>query len=329
MNAGKIHVVFMTVLLLFGSSLVSVELKAEKQSLQFKKDLMIGKNSGDDNYIFSTVSDVDLDKEGNIYILDAMDNRIQKFDEQGTFLNSIKFKRGQGPEEISFSPIMAVTPEGEIAILDLMGRKILIYGIEGVFKSFFKLDFQPLDLEFYIDNNLAILGLFENKIIHIYDLGGRHQQSFGEPFSIPKKHAQYKDMPTLKLPRRLDSSQDGTLYLLNPHEYEILVYTEGVLKKKIPGKNKLYRPLSIAQSNIGGAGIISPVMFAFGWKNYLFVTIQGPGMDPVNEIEFFIDDKSLISQVLDGFPYTIDPQGRLYIIEAEEYPVMTRYSILE
>lgn len=317
----------MIVILLLTMNLFSSEFRSQNQSLDFSKDLVIGNSSGDPNFIFSAISDVDLDKDGNIYILDVMDYRIQKFDDRGTFLLSIHMRRGQGPEEVSFAPIMAVTPEGETAVLDMMARKILIFGIDGTFKNFFKVDFQPIDLEFYKEDQLAILGLDNDKIIHIYDLSGRNIQSFGEPFPIPKKYEQYKDMPSLKLPKRLDSSQDGTLFVLNPHEYEILVYTDGVLEKMIPGKNELYRPTIISQSNVGGIGLVFPVMYAFGWKDCLYVTIQGPGMDPVNQMEFFEDGKSQFSQILDGFPYAIDDKGRLYIIEAEDYPVMIRYTI--
>jgi hypothetical protein len=328
MNVLKPKTVFMTVFLLLAINLIPLELGAEKQSLDFSADLVIGKNSGDTNFIFSAITDVDLDKAGNIYILDAKDNRIQKFDDQGTFLNSIPLRRGQGPEELSFPPIMAVTPKGETTVLDLMARKILIFGIDGTFIRFFKLDFQPIDLEHYADGQLALLGLHNDKIIHIFDLSGQKIESFGDPFPIPKRHSTFKDMPSLKLPKRIDSSQDGTLYVLNPHKYEILVYTDGVLEKKIPGKNELYRPTIITKSNTGGIGITFPVMYAFGWKDYLFVTLHGPGMDPVNEMEFFEDNKSQFSQILDGFPYAIDDKGRLYIIEADEYPVMKRYTIL-
>ena len=172
MDVQRTRIVFLIVLILFAISFVPVELMAEKQSLKFTKHLVIGKNSGDNNFIFSAITDVDLDKEGNIYILDAMDFRIQKFDSHGTFLKSIILKRGQGPEELSFNPILAVTPDGEFAILDMMARKILIYNNTGTFKRYFKLDFQPFDLEFYADGHLAILGLNNENIIHIFDLEG-------------------------------------------------------------------------------------------------------------------------------------------------------------
>ncbi len=325
MDAYRTRTVFLIFLMLLAVNLVPAEIRAEKQSLKFTKDLVIGKNSGDNNFIFSAISDVDLDKEGNIYILDSLDYRIQKFDTKGTFINSFTLKRGQGPEELSFNPILAVTPDGVFAILDMMARKILIYDNTGTFKRYFKLDFQPIDLEIYTKSHLAVLGLNNEKIIHIFDLTGKNIQSFGEPFSIPKKHSLYKDMPNLKLPNRFDSSQDGTLYLLNPHKYEILEYTDGTLKQTIFGKNDLYRPTMITKTNIGGVGILYPVMYACGWQNTLFVALQGPGMDPENQMELFEDGKSLFSQVLNGFPYAIDNKGRLYIAEADEFPVVVRY----
>ncbi|MFC2166906.1 6-bladed beta-propeller [Acidobacteriota bacterium] len=328
MDIKKTKTGFLTVLIFLVINLIPVGLSADKSSLKFIKDLVIGKNFGDHNFIFSAITDVDLDKDGNIYILDAMDFRIQVFDGKGTFHKSITLKRGQGPQELNFSPIMAVTPEGIITTLDRMARKILIHKSDGSFVRFFKIDFQPIDLEFYANDYLAVLGLYNDKIIHIFDLEGKKIQSFGDPFSIPKNQSQYKDIPSLKLPKRFDSSQDGTLYLLNPHKYEIFVYTDGILTRKISGENKLYRPTMITQTNTGGRGIVFPVMYAFGWQNLLYVTLQGPGMDPENQIEVFQDDKSIFSQVLKGFPYAIDNKGRLYIVEAEEFPVLVRYRII-
>ncbi len=135
MDVQRTQSAFMIALVFLTLNLVPAELIAEKQSLKFTEDLVIGKNSGDPNFIFSAISDVDLDKQENIYILDVKDYRIQKFDKKGTFLNSFTIKRGQGPEEVSFNPILAVTPDGEFAILDMMARKILIYNKSG--KSLF------------------------------------------------------------------------------------------------------------------------------------------------------------------------------------------------
>ena len=88
-------------------------------------------------------------------------------------------------------------------------------------------------------------------------------------------------------------------------------------KKKILGKNDLYRPIIITKSNTGGVGIVYPVMYAFGRQNTLFVTLQGPGMDPENQMELFEDGKSL------------DKKDRIYIVETDEFPVMARYTIIK
>lgn len=65
--------------------------------LRLEEDLVIGDES-DEHTLFYNASRIALDAEENIYILDAGNHRIQKFDMSGNFLLSIG-KEGQGPGE--------------------------------------------------------------------------------------------------------------------------------------------------------------------------------------------------------------------------------------
>ncbi|MBN1272352.1 MAG: 6-bladed beta-propeller [Candidatus Aminicenantes bacterium] len=66
-------------------------------TLDLVEDLKIGKET-DDNYLFFEVRDVAVDRLGNIYVADMNNYRIQKFDKNGKYLQTIG-RRGQGPGE--------------------------------------------------------------------------------------------------------------------------------------------------------------------------------------------------------------------------------------
>ncbi len=61
---------------------------------------MIGEDYTDDNYYFALrPPDVEVDGQGNIYVVDYDNARIQKFDRSGKYLVSFG-RRGQGPGDI-------------------------------------------------------------------------------------------------------------------------------------------------------------------------------------------------------------------------------------
>ena len=64
---------------------------------ELEKDLSIGREDND-NYMFYRVRDIEVDSQGNIYVADMSNYRIQKFDRNGNYLQTIG-RQGQGPGE--------------------------------------------------------------------------------------------------------------------------------------------------------------------------------------------------------------------------------------
>ncbi len=65
--------------------------------LELEEDLSIGRE-GDDNYMFYRLRDIEVDSQGNIYVVDMSNYRIQKFDKNGKYLQTVG-RQGQGPGE--------------------------------------------------------------------------------------------------------------------------------------------------------------------------------------------------------------------------------------
>ena len=96
---------------------------------ELKEDLSIG-NDEDKNYQFYRVTEIALDTQENIYVLDSGNHRIQKFDGNGNYLQTIG-KKGQGPGEFWEPGEFFLDDQDNIYVLD--SRKIKVFNSEGNF----------------------------------------------------------------------------------------------------------------------------------------------------------------------------------------------------
>ncbi len=60
---------------------------------ELEEDLSIG-NEEDENYLFYRVGDIQVDADGNIYVLDSGNHRVQIFNKNGDYIRTIG-KKGQ------------------------------------------------------------------------------------------------------------------------------------------------------------------------------------------------------------------------------------------
>ena len=100
-----------------------------KVALEFVQKIGV-LESEDENYLFFHPNDVIRDSEGNIFILDAGNYRVQKFDEQGKFLTTF-CRQGQGPGEISSTFSFDIDPESRVFVGDHTGRRFQVFSSFG------------------------------------------------------------------------------------------------------------------------------------------------------------------------------------------------------
>ncbi|MFC1477160.1 NHL repeat-containing protein [candidate division KSB1 bacterium] len=84
----------------------------------------------DENYLLYRPSDMIRDTHGNIYILEAGNHRIQKFDPEGNYLRTIG-RQGQGPGELDNPYSMNLYKNSEIFVCDLGNMRIQVFSTEG------------------------------------------------------------------------------------------------------------------------------------------------------------------------------------------------------
>jgi len=95
-----------------------------------EKELVIGEEKKADEYMFSQIAEVGVDKEENIYVLDLKDAHIMVFNKYGEYLRTIG-KRGQGPGEFQRATNLTITPRNEILVNDRGARFLHFYALNG------------------------------------------------------------------------------------------------------------------------------------------------------------------------------------------------------
>jgi len=99
--------------------------------LDLEEDLSIGRED-DDNYVFYGMISIDVDDQGNIYVLERGNCRLQKFDLTGQYLQTIG-KKGQGPGEFESPSRLFLDKENNIYISEQRKRKIHLFNSKGEF----------------------------------------------------------------------------------------------------------------------------------------------------------------------------------------------------
>jgi hypothetical protein len=97
--------------------------------LALRPTLTIGVEEGDEKLMFGMIVRVDVDGRGNIYILDYKFSRVGVFDSAGNLLRHIAVPEGQGPQETTGMPGIAVTSGGTMFVNDT--QKVIVYGPDG------------------------------------------------------------------------------------------------------------------------------------------------------------------------------------------------------
>ncbi len=90
--------------------------------------------SDDENILFYMPSDIAFDGQGNVYVLDSGNHRVQKFSPDGAFVKTFGSK-GQGPGEFYFPGSLDIDSQGNIYVEDTENQRIQILNPDGHLKK--------------------------------------------------------------------------------------------------------------------------------------------------------------------------------------------------
>ncbi len=91
-------------------------------------------DADDENYMFYMPEDITSDSDGNLYVLDGGNFRIQKFDKDGKYLATFG-REGQGPGELKNPVSIAIDKEGNMYVADPGNQRIQVLSPDGTSKN--------------------------------------------------------------------------------------------------------------------------------------------------------------------------------------------------
>jgi hypothetical protein len=90
----------------------------------------LGGDTEDEDQFFGVISDIHIDGEGNVYLLDAQLSEVKIFTADGEFLRTIG-REGEGPGEFRRPSRMFFTKEGNIGVMQTIPAKIVLLSPDG------------------------------------------------------------------------------------------------------------------------------------------------------------------------------------------------------
>ena len=155
-------------------------------TLELEQDLILGSET-DDNYLFYRVWDIKADEKRNIYILDSGACRIQKYDKDGKYLQTIG-RKGKGPGEFERPMSLGFDKYKNLYVTEMV--KIHKFDPEGKFVRATKVPFFYMDFaadgegHFIFTGRITIEGA-QNLGVLILDQEGKTEKKIAEFPGLP------------------------------------------------------------------------------------------------------------------------------------------------
>jgi hypothetical protein len=128
---------------------------------------------------------------------------------------------------------------------------------------------------------------------------------------------------------RFSCSPNGDIFLFNPHKFEIFVYRESRLAKKLSGKSGLFEPLQVPEAGARRIALRFPFLTILESGYRLYVTVWRTSEEGPSELIVYENDKPVGSLPVPGMPRAVDSHGRIYCAQDSDFPRMVRYILDE
>ncbi len=97
---------------------------AEPATIKLPEVWRLGGDSEDEEEFFGVIGDIDIDANGQVYLLDSQMNEAKVYTKDGEFVRSIG-REGEGPGEFRTPLAMFFTKDDKVAIMQMMPGKIV------------------------------------------------------------------------------------------------------------------------------------------------------------------------------------------------------------
>jgi hypothetical protein len=134
-----------------------------------------------DNYVFFSISDVEVDKRSNIYIADSKQSSISKYDKKGNFVKRVG-KYGQGPTDFGNRGLKLKFNNGFLYVYDFSNTRVNVLNEDLKIIKNIRLKGKRFFNELFVLKDKLIGPVFipseDKKRIYVYDMMGKKISSF-------------------------------------------------------------------------------------------------------------------------------------------------------
>ena len=209
----------------------------------------IGKLEGEDNYLFARITDVAIDKNGDVFVADGQSAEIRKFNQSGEYIHTIG-RKGEGPGEFRNISVMAVNSLDQLIVFDNMAQRISIFSREGEFVKSTKLNIVNAWVDpaaiISVNDNFLLFGKIgdELDLFHEFDRNWTKIKSFGKYQFINNKEFEENQLGFLA--GRIYYQPDNTiLYTKYFFDNQIFIYQNNNLTKIIKQDSGIKNPYEV------------------------------------------------------------------------------------
>jgi len=309
--------------------------KDDPVEVELIEDLVLGDGKDEVSEILGMISDVCVDSDKNIYVLDYSNRRVVVYDSFGVVQRSFG-RSGQGPGEFSNPLAMAMDLNDRIAVAD--AGKVQIFDRSGRYLRSFKVGIPGMIRDITVDGEgnyyISSFDVLKQNIIHKYDAEGDYVTSFCKSFAFGKD-----------VDLRIESTFAGGYIALDRIggivfsqmiPYEIRKYSsEGELLVRIIRENKFMKApedyvkvkgesMEFSMPPLSSSVAVLP-------DGFILNTVSIPSQDENHSttvIDVFDADGRLRSSI--GSDRSLrfacmDDQSRLYAVDNSDLPMVIRY----
>ena len=218
-------------------------------TLELEQDLVLGSET-DDNFLFYRIWDVKADEQGNIYVLDSGATRIQKYDKNGKFLQTIG-RKGQGPGEFERPISLSFDKNKNLYVSEMV--KIHMFDPKGKFVRGIKVPFFYMDFaadgegHYVVTGRITIEGA-QNLGVLILDPEGKTDKKIAEFPGMPVHESgmtiSHDYTPEIRFSSITDKgfvygyNREYKLYIADWSGKSVLIIEKEVPSKTISSKEK-------------------------------------------------------------------------------------------
>ncbi len=286
-----------------------------------------------DNYVFGIISDIAIDHNGYIYVLDGYNYRVQKYSRDGQFCFSFGKGKGEGPGEFIRPKKVAVDSLKRLYVTDMRQFRITVFDSIGNVVATIPTSTMPYKIRVGLRGQIYITSFlnFEGPRVSTYSIFSK-KPIFS--FCKPRKECQL--IAEAGDSENIDADSKGNVYVAFYYPYDIRIFSsEGKLLNRFARQAKFFKPPKRDEN-----GVMSPSCGVWAMSllpDNKLITIVFNQEQKKFDFYFDVFDSDgnwLLTVPAKEYGFTwpriisSDYEGNLYLDHSEPYPHLVKYKVI-